>query len=107
MTTTLLEDGEFVGRYVYVMAYLCLPNTICNPFLLPKFVLDPLNRCVISNKLTHAIEGLKVIQSDVKHDLNAVFKINEMDKHTYLSAHQWLLQLYQTSLVNNDKIEKL
>ena len=100
VVSALLQDGDFVGKFVWVMAYLRLPNTMCNPFLLPKAVLDPLNRCVSSKKLTVAIDSLKAV--DLKHDLNRSYKLNEMDKHRYLSAHQWLLQLYQTSICFHD-----
>lgn len=96
----LLEDGDFVVKYVHVMAYLHLPNTACNPFLIPKNVLDPFNRCASSKKLKHAMENLKAVH--LQHDLNRMYKLNEMDRHRYLSAHQWLLQLYQTSIVTVD-----
>ncbi len=100
VVSALLQDGDFVGKFVWVMAYLRLPNTMCNPFLLPKVVLDPLNRCVSSKKLTVAIDSLKAV--DLKHDLNRSYKLNEMDKHRYLSAHQWLLQLYQNSILHHE-----
>lgn len=99
--SALLQDGDFVGKFVNVMAYLRLPNTMCNPFLLPKAVLDPLNRCASSKKLSLAIDNLKAV--DLKHDLNRSYKLNEMDKHRYLSAHQWLLQLYQSSIFQENK----
>lgn len=102
--TALLEDGDFVGKSVHVMAYLRLPNTMCNPFLLPRVVLDPLNRCASSKRLSAAIDGLKAV--DLKHDLNRSYKLNEMDKHRYLSAHQWLLQLYQTSVAMSQNENK-
>ena len=96
----VLKNSEFVsGQYVHAMAYLHLPNTACNPFLLPKAVLDPMNRCAHSKKLSNAVKRLKAVHSG--HDLNRIYRLNEMDRHRYLSAHQWLLQMHQSHIVNS------
>ena len=94
----VLENFNFLCECVHVGAYLHLPNTQLNPFLLPKSILDPMNRCAHSKKLKNAVHRLKAVHFE--HDLNKMYKLNEMDRHRYLSAHQWLLQLHQRNFVS-------